>query len=138
MSQSQAPCTVLHLDHLVLTVADIAQTLTFYQTVLGMQGTEFTTATGEVRWALKFGQSKINLHQKGQEFDPKAARPTAGSADLCFLTETALADWCNHLNGLGIAIEEGPLPRSGATGPLTSIYVRDPDQNLIEIAVPRA
>lgn len=123
------------LDHLVLTVADLEVTARFYQEALGMRQEVFETATGERRQALKFGQMKINLHRRGAEFDPKAEHPTAGSADLCFLTETPLEVWQAHLSAQGIAIEEGPVPRTGATGPLTSLYLRDPDGNLIEISV---
>ncbi len=124
------------LDHLVLTVADIDATLAFYTGILGMNAQEFTPHGSPPRWALKFGAQKINLHQAGAEFDPKAAHPLPGSADLCFLTETALADWTRHLSDHGITIEDGPVPRTGATGPLNSIYIRDPDHNLIEISTP--
>lgn len=124
------------LDHLVLTVADIATTAAFYEEVLGMQAQQFTTATGEHRWALSFGINKINLHQAGAEFDPKAHHATPGSADLCFLTESDTDTWIAHLTAQGIHIEEGPVPRTGATGPITSLYIRDPDRNLIEIARP--
>lgn len=134
---SQAGPNVSALDHLVLTVAHIPATRAFYETVMGMTAQEFQVADGSSRWALCFGTSKINLHQQGREFDPKAACPTAGSADLCFLTETALADWAQHLSALGIPVEAGPVPRTGAVSLLTSIYIRDPDQNLIEIAVRR-
>ncbi len=123
------------LDHLVLTVASIPTTVSFYESAMGMQPEQFTVADGTTRWALKFGTSKINLHQAGREFDPKARQPTTGSADLCFLTDGALEDWEIHLRASGIQIIEGPVPRTGATGPLRSIYIRDPDQNLIEIAV---
>lgn len=123
------------LDHLVLTVADIPTTMKFYIHVLGMQGQKFSAPGGATRWALLFGTSKINLHQKGREFDPKAAHPQPGSADLCFLTETPLGDWMRHLTALGISIEDGPVQRSGARGPLMSIYLRDPDGNLIEISM---
>lgn len=133
---SQAKPKLDRLDHLVLTVANIAATVKFYEDVLGMSGAAFTTADGEVRTALKFGQSKINLHQRGAEFEPKAAQATVGSADLCFLTLTPLEDWQSHLTATGITIEDGPVRRTGATGPLNSIYVRDPDGNLIEIATP--
>lgn len=122
------------LDHLVLTVADIDATRKFYVDVLGMRAEAFTPEGSAPRWALKFGAQKINLHQAGAEFEPKAAHPLPGSADLCFLTETALADWVRHLADHGIAIEDGPVPRTGATGPLNSIYIRDPDHNLIEIS----
>ena len=121
------------LDHLVLTVTDIAATCRFYEKILGMTATRFTPADGSTRWALRFGHQKINLHQAGAEFDPKATRPTPGSADLCFLSDTPLAAWQDHLSTKGIAIEEGPVTRTGATGPILSIYIRDPDGNLIEI-----
>lgn len=125
------------LDHLVLTVADIAATVAFYETAMGMRAEAFETATGEVRQALLFGRAKINLHQAGAEFEPKANHPTPGSADLCFLTDHPLETWMAHLTKQGITIEEGPVPRTGATGPLMSLYLRDPDGNLIEIAVAR-
>lgn len=118
------------LDHLVLTVADIEATIRFYETALGMTAVTF----GAGRTALAFGASKINLHAAGKEFEPKAARPTMGSADLCFITSTLVADVIAHLKALSIPIEEGPVTRTGATGPITSVYCRDPDRNLIEIA----
>ena len=130
------PPAVQSLDHLVLTVSDPAATRQFYETVLGMQAERFTPADRSTRWALKFGRQKINLHTAGQEFDPKARRPGPGTADLCFLSETPLAEWQAHLAALGVTIEEGPLPRTGATGPIRSIYIRDPDGNLIEISNP--
>ncbi|MGC1503367.1 MAG: VOC family protein [Sulfitobacter sp.] len=133
----QAQPTVTAFDHLVLTVADIPRTLVFYKTALGMVAQEFKAADGTSRWALGFGSSKINLHQQGAEFEPKAARPTVGSADLCFLTDVPLSDWALHLKALGTEVEQGPVPRTGAITLLTSIYIRDPDQNLIEIAVVR-
>ncbi|MCR9271690.1 MULTISPECIES: VOC family protein [Mameliella] len=130
------PPAVQSLDHLVLTVTDPAATRQFYETVLGMQAERFTPADGSTRWALKFGRQKINLHTAGQEFDPKARRPGPGTADLCFLSETPLAEWQAHMAAQGVTIEEGPLPRTGATGPIRSIYIRDPDGNLIEISNP--
>ena len=123
------------LDHFVLTVRDMEATIAFYVDGLGMRHSVFETPDGTRRHALFFGASKINLHQKGAEFDPKAAHPTPGSADLCFLTQGALEDWKTHLETQGLQIEEGPVARTGATGPLRSIYLRDPDQNLIEISV---
>ncbi|KGB82448.1 MAG: VOC family virulence protein [Confluentimicrobium sp.] len=126
--------TLTSLDHLVLTVADIDHTVAFYQTVLGMERLEFHPADGSTRTALKFGEQKINLHPHGTEYDPRAASPTPGSADLCFLSDTPVAEWVLHLGGWGIAVEEGPVRRTGAMGPITSIYIRDPDGNLIEIA----
>ncbi len=124
------------LDHLVLTVCDIAATVEFYTKALGMAAQQFQPADGSTRTALSFGAQKINLHVAGAEFEPKSDNPTPGSADLCFLTATPLADWRTHLAGLGIGIEAGPVARTGATGPIRSIYLRDPDGNLIEISVP--
>ncbi|KPH09626.1 catechol 2,3-dioxygenase-like lactoylglutathione lyase family enzyme [Rhizobium leguminosarum] len=118
------------LDHLVLTVADIAATCDFYSRVLGMLAETFADG----RKALKFGRQKINLHQAGHEFEPKARHTTPGSGDLCFIAETPLADVIAHLQASGIVIEEGPVERSGATGRLRSIYFRDPDGNLIEVS----
>jgi len=122
------------LDHLVLTVADIATTVDFYETVLGMTASEFRPADGSVRTALSFGNQKINLHQVGSEFKPNAKTAVSGSADLCFLSDTALSDWAAHLAKHGITIKEGPIKRSGAIGPIVSIYIRDPDGNLLEIS----
>ncbi|WP_323767480.1 VOC family protein [Antarctobacter sp.] len=125
---------VQSLDHLVLTVADLSATRAFYEGGLGMRATSFKPADGSTRWALTFGMQKINLHVAGQEFDPKAANPAPGSADLCFLSDTPLAVWQTHLDAQGIRIEEGPVARTGATGPILSIYLRDPDGTLIEIS----
>ena len=118
------------LDHVVLTVRDVEATCRFYTRVLGME--PVTVAGG--RRALCFGQQKINLHEAGSEFEPKAAKPTAGSADLCFIAATALADVIDELRASGVEILEGPVQRTGATGPIRSVYIRDPDFNLIEIS----
>ena len=126
--------TIAALDHLVLTVTDLDATLRFYGEVLGMTVTGFTPADGSRRWALKFGAQKINLHLAGAEFEPKAQQPEPGSADLCFLSPTSLTDWARHLKSCSITIIDGPVRRTGATGPIHSIYIRDPDGNLIEIA----
>ncbi len=120
---------IVRLDHLVLTVADIEATCEFYQRVMGMRVIIF----GENRKALVFGFQKINLHQVGLEFEPKAYRPTPGSADLCFIISTPLADIIAHLHRCSIEIIEGPVRRSGALGPIESVYFRDPDLNLIEV-----
>jgi catechol 2,3-dioxygenase-like lactoylglutathione lyase family enzyme len=120
---------ITSLDHLVLTVRDIEATCRFYG-ALGFRRETF----GEGRTALAFGRQKLNLHAAGNEFEPKARRPTPGSADLCFLTDSPIEDVVAHLAGLGIAIEEGPVARIGATGPIRSVYIRDPDGNLVEIA----
>ena len=118
------------LDHLVLTVADIDITVAFYARVLGMQRENF----GAGRVALRFGAQKINLHQVGREFEPRAARPTPGSGDLCFIAEGPLEAALDHVRAQGVEILEGPVARTGATGPITSFYFRDPDENLIEVA----
>jgi catechol 2,3-dioxygenase-like lactoylglutathione lyase family enzyme len=121
---------VLRIDHVVLTVADIARTQSFYERALGMQPVSF----GEDRRAIAFGDQKLNLHQAGREFDPKARTPVAGSADLCFTTDVPIADVVAHLRSAGIAIELGPVDKVGARRPLRSVYFRDPDGNLIEVA----
>jgi catechol 2,3-dioxygenase-like lactoylglutathione lyase family enzyme len=121
---------VARLDHLVLTVADIEATCAFYQRVLGMRRVTF----GDGRAALAFGDQKINLHEAGREFEPKALRPTPGSADLCFLLHGPLSDALEALRRLDVSIEEGPVERTGAVGPMRSIYFRDPDGNLIEVS----
>ena len=118
------------LDHLVLTVRDVAVTVDFYTRVLGMEAVTF----GQGRRALSFGAQKINLHQSGREFEPKAERPTPGSADLCFLTGVPLEAVVALLVSCGVVVEEGPVLRTGATGPILSVYIRDPDANLIEIS----
>lgn len=122
------------LDHLVLTVADIEATVRFYCDVLGMEAERFVPADGSTRWALKFGAQKINLHQVGSEFEPKAKQAMAGSADLCFLSDEPVADWQAHLADHGVRVIEGPVKRTGAQGPILSIYLRDPDGNLIEVS----
>lgn len=121
---------ISHLDHLVLTVSNIETTCHFYQTVLGF---EVITFKGN-RKALKFRNQKINLHQQGNEFEPKALQPTPGSADLCFISATPISEVVAYLNQLNIQIEEGPVERTGAVHPILSVYIRDPDQNLIEIS----
>ena len=121
---------ITKLDHLVLTVKDIHETILFYTTVLGMKEISF----GDIRQALQFGNQKINLHQRGDEVEPHASNPTPGSADLCFITDLPLDQVIEHIQSIGVPILAGPLPRSGATGRLLSVYLRDPDGNLIEIA----
>src|SRR5213076_2705612 len=118
------------LDHLVLTVRDPAATCNFYRGVLGMEIGTY----GQGRVALRFGSQKINLHPAGREFEPKAERPTPGSGDLCFLTDEPLEAWSTRLAEHGVPLLEGPVARVGALGPIESIYLRDPDGNLLEIA----
>ena len=117
------------IDHLVLTVKHIPTTCDFYSKVLGMQVIEFKN-----RKALKFGNQKINLHEVGHEFEPKAAKPTSGSADICLVAETPLDNVREILKTNKVAIEEGPVERTGAIGPILSVYFRDPDHNLIEVS----
>jgi catechol 2,3-dioxygenase-like lactoylglutathione lyase family enzyme len=126
--------TIDRLDHLVLTVADIDATCAFYARVLGMTIETF----GEDRKALRFGNQKINLHQAGREFEPKARQPMPGSADLCFIASTLLEQVVARLRAEGVMIEEGPVKRTGATGPIRSVYFRDPDGNLIEVSNPES
>ena len=118
------------LDHLVLTVTDIDASVSFYSKVLGMH----TVTFGGGRKALSFGVQKINLHQHGKEFEPKANHPSPGSADLCFLTSIPLTEVMSHLATCGVPVIEGPVQRTGATGPILSVYFRDPDMNLIEVS----
>ncbi|WP_433258197.1 VOC family protein [Streptosporangium sp. CA-135522] len=121
---------IARLDHLVLTVTDIPQTIAFYQKALGMEQVTF----GDGRHALTLGSAKINLHQAGLEIRPHALHPIPGSADLCLITAGPLDRVAAHLAAVDVPIEEGPVSRTGALGPITSLYIRDPDHNLIEIA----
>jgi catechol 2,3-dioxygenase-like lactoylglutathione lyase family enzyme len=121
---------ILRFDHIVLTVADVETTCRFYERVLGMQVVTF----GGGRKALAFGQQKINLHQHRKEFEPRAQAPTPGSADFCLITDAPIENVVAHLEACGVAVIEGPVPRTGAIGPITSVYFRDPDNNLIEVA----
>jgi len=118
------------LDHFVLTVRDLEATVEFYRRVLGMEVVTF----GQGRTALRFGDQKINLHPAGREFAPTAARPTPGSADVCLLSREPVAQWVTQLKDFGVTVEEGPVRRTGARGPIDSIYLRDPDNNLVEIS----
>jgi catechol 2,3-dioxygenase-like lactoylglutathione lyase family enzyme len=120
-------------DHIVLTVADLAATIAFYERALGMEARSFVSG-GVERWALHFGDNKINLHQAGAEFEPKARAPSPGSADICFTTQRPVDALKTDLAALNIEVIDGPAARSGARAALLSIYLRDPDGNLIEIA----
>ena len=121
---------IVRMDHLVLTVRNIDLTCRFYEQVLGMSVVTF----GAGRKALQFGQQKFNLHQYGQEFEPKADQPTPGAIDLCLISETPIEAVITHLQHNGVTIEEGPVQRTGALGPILSVYFRDPDNNLIEVS----
>jgi catechol 2,3-dioxygenase-like lactoylglutathione lyase family enzyme len=118
------------IDHIVITAFDLERTLDFYSRVMGME--PITFAGG--RRGLAFGRQKINLHQAGREFEPKALKPVPGSMDLCFITETPLADVVASLKENGVAIAQGPVEKTGALGPMMSVYFRDPDGNLIEVS----
>lgn len=121
-----------HLDHLVLTTTDEAACVRFYVEVLGMQHERF----GQGRQAFRYGNQKINLHLKGSEFSPRAHLPVPGALDLCFIAAVSLEEVIARLQRHGVPVIEGPVMRTGATGPIRSVYVRDPDLNLIEISVP--
>jgi catechol 2,3-dioxygenase-like lactoylglutathione lyase family enzyme len=119
-----------HLDHLVLTTINAPACIDFYTRVLGMRLETF----GGERQALRFGNQKINIHRRGHEYEPKAHRPVPGALDLCFIADRPLDQVVERLRAEGVAIVEGPVPRTGATHKLRSVYVRDPDQNLIELS----
>lgn len=118
------------IDHLVLTVRDVDASCAFYSHVLGMEVISFATG----RKALAFGSQKINLHLHGSELEPKAHSPTPGSTDLCLITNVPLAEVMSHLAACGVTLIEGPVQRTGALGPILSLYFRDPDMNLLEVA----
>jgi catechol 2,3-dioxygenase-like lactoylglutathione lyase family enzyme len=121
---------VQRIDHIVLTIADLETTIAFYERALGMEAVSF----GEGRRGLAFGDQKLNLHQAGREFEPKARRPTPGAIDLCFTTDVPLEDVAAHLRRESIEIEHGPVDKVGARRALRSLYFRDPDGNLVEIS----
>jgi catechol 2,3-dioxygenase-like lactoylglutathione lyase family enzyme len=127
--------SIASLDHLVLTVADIARTTDFYVRVLGMTAERFESK-GTERHALRFGSQKFNLHERGNVVDPNVRHATPGSADVCLLTDTPIAEVIAHLGACGVTVIEGPAPRTGAVCKLTSVYFYDPDENLIEVANP--
>lgn len=119
------------IDHVVMTVRDLDATCDFYVRVLGMRVVTFAAG----RKALAFGRQKINLHLAGREFEPKAERATPGAVDLCLITTSSLDEVAAHLGRCGVPILEGPVAKTGATGPIRSVYFRDPDRNLIEVSV---
>jgi catechol 2,3-dioxygenase-like lactoylglutathione lyase family enzyme len=124
------PIAIDRIDHIVLTAFDVQRTLDFYTRVLGMEPVTFAGG----RRGLAFGRQKINLHQAGREFEPKALKPAPGALDLCFITETPLDEVIEELKAQGVAIAEGPVPKTGALGPMLSVYFRDPDGNLLEVS----
>lgn len=127
----QSPIAMTRLDHLVLTVADVEATCAFYAAVLGM---EVVTFGADQRKALRFGEQKINLHEKGAEIQPNAACADVGTADICLITRTPLAQVRTHLQAHEVPLVQDIVERTGALGPIRSVYIRDPDGNLIEIA----
>ena len=123
------------IDHIVMQAADLVATITFYTEIMGMRAESFQPPTGgPVRQSLHFGRQKINLHDAAAPYIPHAACPVAGSVDLCFITTQPIADWQEHFTAHNIEIEDGPVRKTGANGPLLSLYVRDPDGNLIEVS----
>ena len=118
------------IDHIVLTVYDLERTIDFYSRVLGMEPVTFAGG----RRGLSFGRQKFNLHQAGREFEPKALRPAPGAIDLCLITKTPLEAVMDTLKAHDVAIIEGPVDKTGATGPIRSVYFRDPDGNLVEVS----
>ncbi|XP_031749959.1 glyoxalase domain-containing protein 5-like isoform X2 [Xenopus tropicalis] len=145
LSDSQPPFCIQRLDPLVLTVRNLDKTINFYTKVLGREATTFKVLIPLLklpsvrreggRKALSFGMQKINLHEAGKEFEPKAAVPSPGSADPCLITETPLSTVVQHLRACGVPVEEGPVSRPGAVGEIISVYMRDPEQNLIEVTI---
>jgi catechol 2,3-dioxygenase-like lactoylglutathione lyase family enzyme len=123
-----------HIDHIVLTTRDRQGCIRFYTEVLGMKLVSFKTPTEE-RLALSFGNQKINVHEWGKEFTPRAHVAAPGTLDLCFIAAVPLEEVMNRLERMGVPILDGPVMKTGATGPIRSVYVRDPDLNLIEISV---
>ena len=121
-----------HIDHIVLTTRDLQGCIRFYTEVLGMKLERFS----ENRLALKFGTQKLNLHEWGKEFTPRAHVAAPGTLDLCFIASVSLQEVSERLKRQGVPILEGPVKKTGAQGPITSVYVRDPDLNLVEISVP--
>jgi catechol 2,3-dioxygenase-like lactoylglutathione lyase family enzyme len=122
------------IDHIVLTVEDIGATTRFYEQALGFEAETFRGPDGQPRYALKFGRQKINLQDRNTVTPTKAQRPTFGAADFCLIAAAPLDEVLAHLRSSGVALEAGPVPRQGAVGKLRSIYFRDPDGNLVEVA----
>ena len=118
------------IDHIVLTVFDLERTIDFYRRVLGMEPVTFAGG----RRGLAFGRQKLNLHQAGREFEPKALKPAPGAIDLCFISTTPLEEVVAHLEAEGVHVIEGPVAKTGALGPMQSVYFRDPDGNLVEVS----
>ncbi|MGB7301510.1 MAG: VOC family protein [Burkholderiaceae bacterium] len=127
-------CFADRIDHIVLTVADIAVATAFYERVLGFEAEFFRGPEGQPRHALRFGQVKINLQDDATETPTKAGSPTRGAGDFCLIASGPLEDFIAHLNHESVPIESGPVGRQGALGPIRSVYFRDPDKNLVEVS----
>ena len=128
-------CKISSIDHIVMTVANLSKTVDFYCSVLGTTMVEFVPPTGgSTRKSLHFGKQKINLHDAASPYVPHARAPQVGSVDLCFVSTQSLDDWQRHLTNHDVSLEEGPVYKTGANGTLMSLYIRDPDGNLIEIS----
>ncbi|MDC3096044.1 VOC family protein [Alphaproteobacteria bacterium] len=124
------------IDHVVITVKDLNKTIDFYTNILGMKLEKFSSSlkNNQIRYAVSFGSQKINIHKEKKPLKPNALNPSSGSMDICFISQNKINDWMNHLEKKGINIEFGPEQKNGALGPILSIYIRDPDFNLIEIS----
>ena len=125
----------LSIDHVVVTVTDINKSIHFYSVILGMELQEFTSTTDNIkRKSLNLGKQKLNLHESSNPFKPHANRPLPGTLDICFLSDIPLTQWVEKFKSFNVQIEYGPSLKTGANGPINSIYIRDPDKNLIEIS----
>ena len=124
------------IDHVVITVKDLDKTIDFYTNALGMKLEKFSSSldNNQIRYAVSFGSQKINIHEEKKPIKPNALNPSSGSMDICFISKNKINDWVHHLVKKGINIEIGPEKKTGALGPILSIYIRDPDFNLIEIS----
>ena len=124
------------IDHVVITVKDLNKTIDFYTNLLGMKLEKFSSSldNNQFRYAVSFGSQKINIHEEKKPIKPNALNPSSGSMDICFISKNKINDWVHHLVKKGINIETGPEKKTGALGPILSIYIRDPDCNLIEIS----
>ena len=124
------------IDHVVITVKNLKKTIDFYTNILGMKLEEFSSSLDnkQIRYAVSFGSQKINIHEEKKPIKPNALNPSSGSMDICFISKNKINDWVHHLVKKGINIEIGPEKKTGALGPILSIYIRDPDFNLIEIS----
>jgi len=126
---------ILSIDHIVITVSDMKKTIHFYSDILGMEINQFYSKSDNTyRKSLKFGKQKINLHEASNPYKPNAEVALPGTLDICFLTDEPLSHWIKIFNKNNVTIESGPILKTGASGPIESIYVRDPDKNLIEIS----